>query len=209
MTKTKRYSFNELVQILNIPLNKHYFLVTYHPSTLSEENPKDTCELLFDVFAEFPDYDILFTYPNADNGGYDIVLAIESFCQKRQNAWVCKSLGNQAYLSAIAHAELVLGNSSSGIIEVPSLGVPSINIGSRQQGRLASDSVIHAKVEKEDIIRAINQSLSISFKQKAKHAINPYGSGDVSSKIMDVLLRVDLNIIKPFYDMEIQNECIT
>ena len=206
MVKTEKYSFDELAQIIQLPLQKPYFLVTYHPVTLAEESAQATCEALFKVLDEHPDFHVLFTYPNADNGGHEIIEMLENYCNGSHRAFIFKSLGYKKYLSAVAHAEVVLGNSSSGIIEVPSFGIPTVNIGLRQQGRLAADSVIHCAENYSAINDAVNKALSSSFKTKCKLTNNPYGNGRVSERILPILKQHKTSTIKHFQDMDLQHE---
>ena len=206
MIKTENYSFNELVQQLQVPLQKPYFLVTYHPVTLAEESAKTVCEALFKVLDERPDFHVLFTYPNADNGGHAIIQLLENYCKGSHRAFILKSLGYKKYLSAVAHAEVVIGNSSSGIIEVPAFGIPAINIGLRQQGRIAADSVIQSDGNYHAIKEALNKALSSSFKTACQSTHNPYGNGRVSERILPILKQHIFAPIKHFQDMDLHDE---
>jgi len=201
--KTPRYSVKELGQVLQIPLRQPYFLVTYHPVTLAQECSKSTCEALFQVLNEHPDYQVLFTYPNADNGGFEIIQALETYCQGLERAYIVKSLGHKKYLSAVAHAAVVIGNSSSGIIEVPAFGIPTVNIGLRQQGRIAADSVIHCSENYFSIQAALNKALSVSFREACQHTKNPYGNGRVSEQILPVIKQCEFSTLKYFHAMEL------
>lgn len=203
IVKTEKYSFSELAEQLQISLKKPYLLITLHPITLAEESTQETCEALFKVLADFPAYEVLFTYPNADNGGYEIIALLENYCKNTPGAFLFKSLGVKTYLSAITHAEAVLGNSSSGIIEVPTFGLPTINIGLRQQGRLAAKSVIHTEATPAAIKKALTLALSPAFKAMCRNVENPYGTGNVSARIVAELKRLKLSPIKHFQDMEI------
>lgn len=206
--KTEKYSFNDLVHHLQIPLQQPYFLIGYHPVTLAQESTSATCHALFKLLDEHPDFNVLFTYPNADNGGYEIIQLIENYCKGSTRAFVCKSLGYKKYLSAVAHAEVVIGNSSSGIIEVPSLGIPTINIGLRQQGRLAAKSVIQTAENYDALNEALGKALSSSFKKECQHTINPYGNGRVSERILPILKQQTFSATKHFQDMDVQYEKI-
>jgi UDP-N-acetylglucosamine 2-epimerase (non-hydrolysing) len=150
-----------------------------------------------------PDVHVLFTCPNADPGGYDVYQRIHAYCEGSDRAFLVTSLGRDGYLNAVAHAELVMGNSSSGIIEVPSLDVPTVNIGSRQQGRLAAESVIHAKSDLESIQAAVCLARNPAFKKTCQRALNPYGNGHVSAPILAILKRTTFDTVKPFYDWDI------
>lgn len=155
------------------------------------------------VLNEYPDYQVLFTYPNADNGGFEIIRAFETYCQHSERAYMVKSLGHQKYLSAVAHAAMVIGNSSSGIIEVPAFGIPTVNIGLRQQGRLTADSVIHCSENYSSIKEAVDKALSPSFREACRHTKNPYGNGCVSERILPLIKQTELSTMKHFYSMEL------
>lgn len=198
--RTPRLDFATLVHDLNIPLKQPYFLVTLHPVTLIHEPPQTVCGILFDILQDYADFHVLFTYPNADNGSYDIIHLIEAFCQNNPRAFIMKSLGYKHYLSAVAHAHVVVGNSSSGIIEVPSFHIPSINIGTRQLGRLAAASVIHATVEKASLKTAFQQALDVDFRESCQHTKNPYGDGVVSTNILNIIKQTSFSFPKPFFD---------
>lgn len=200
--RTERYSLEELGQVLQLPLHKPYFLVTYHPVTLAQECDISTCQALFQVLDEHPDYQVLFTYPNADNGGFEIIQALEKYCRGSERAYIVKSLGHKKYLSAVAHAAVVIGNSSSGIIEVPAFGIPTVNIGLRQQGRIAADSVIHCSGNYLSLQAALNKALSASFREACQHTKNPYGNGRVSEKILPIIKQGEFSTMKYFHSME-------
>lgn len=204
--KTEKYTFNDLVKHLQIPLQQPYFLLTYHPVTLAKESARESCLALFKVLDDYPDFNVLFTYPNADNGGYEIIQLIENYCHNRAGAFVYKSLGYKKYLSAIAHAAVVIGNSSSGIIEVPAFGIPTINIGLRQHGRLAASSVIHCAENYPALKQALNQAMNPTFRKECRHSINPYGDGHVSERILPILKQHVFSTTKHFQDMDFQYE---
>ncbi len=206
VTRTERLSFHDLTQSLERPLQQPYFLVTYHPVTLANDSIELEFAAVLRVLDDYPTHHVLFTYPNADNGGHRIIRMIEPYCQAHPNrAFVVKSLGYVRYLSAVAHADAVLGNSSSGIIEVPAFGVPSINIGLRQQGRLAAASVLQADAGYESIANAMHQALTPAFREMCRHALNPYGDGQVAARILAVLKSADCSTLKYFYDWDVDH----
>lgn len=207
VVRSDRLSVEQLAQELEIPLKQPYFLVTYHPVTLSDESIEDEFATFLRVLDDRPNHHVLFTYPNADNGGHIIIEMLERYCHAHSGrAFVVKSMGYRRYLSAIAHADVVIGNSSSGIIEVPAFGVPSINIGLRQQGRLAADSVIHTQPTYVAISKALNEALDPTFLAACKHVTNPYGNGHVAARILPVLKSLELSTIKHFQDLDVQHE---
>ncbi|OCH57400.1 UDP-N-acetyl-D-glucosamine 2-epimerase, UDP-hydrolysing, partial [Vibrio cyclitrophicus] len=135
-------TISELSESLNFDLTGPYFVVTYHPVTLGDESPEDSFQALLDALDEYPNHQIILTYPNADDGGRRIIPMLEAYAAKQPSRVLAiPSLGQIRYLSSVKHAAAVIGNSSSGIIEVPAFDVPTVNIGSRQKGRLAAKSV--------------------------------------------------------------------
>ncbi|CEG56245.1 UDP-N-acetylglucosamine 2-epimerase [Legionella fallonii] len=207
VVRTENYSLQALAANLNIPLCRPYVLVTYHPETLSHEVEGSSFELLLKALDEMRDYQVLFTYPNADNGGHAIIQQIQQYCKiNAHRAFAAISLGSKRYLSAVAHAEAVIGNSSSGVIEVPAFGIPTVNIGNRQEGRLAADSVIHCPADYNEIKKAISKAVSVDFKAQCKNVINPYGDGWVSERIIPVLKTHRLSVAKRFYDLDFSYE---
>lgn len=201
--KAPRYAFNELAEQMRIPLQQPYFIVTFHPVTLANEPVEQSLMALLAILAEMPDYQILFTYPNVDNGGHRVIQLIEQYQKKyADRAWIVRTLGPKLYSSAMFHAHAVIGNSSSGIIEVPFFKIPTVNIGSRQTGRLAADSVIHAAADYASIDAAVKQAISPSFRELCQTASNPYGDGDVSTRILPLLKTCSLTSVKAFQDIE-------
>ena len=203
VVRSEPLSIEDLTQDLGLPLKKPYFLVTYHPVTLANESIETDFATFLRVLDDKPDHQVLFTYPNADNGGYIIIQMIERYCQANpQRAFVLKSMGYRRYLSAVAHADVVIGNSSSGIIEVPAFGVPTVNVGLRQQGRLAAESVIHAQSTYSAITSALNQALDPAFRVLCRQVTNPYGNGHVAARILPIIKSHGLSTIKHFYDLD-------
>ena len=146
--------------------------------------------------------------PNADTEGRDIIELIHAYQSDNPGrVAVYTSLGQVKYLSAIKHCDLVIGNSSRGLYEVPLFRKPTVNIGERQRGRLQSDTIINCKEENDDIVNAINQALSTEFQEKLANANIIYNSdGKVSSKIKDVLKNTDLKdiLMKKFFDLVVK-----
>lgn len=204
--RIKLLSRNEIQNVFNDKLNKPFFLVTYHPVTLSNSGMVDDLKCLLSVLRTFEDYQIILTYPNADDFGQEIINYIEKYAQEQPDqVFLVKSLGQLRYLSAMKHAEAVIGNTSSGIIEAPSFNVPTVNIGDRQKGRLASNSVIQCPADAENITKAINKALSKEFKNSLKFERNPYGNGGASEQIYRKLKNFNLkNIIqKKFFNIPV------
>ncbi len=198
-------SLEELGQSLSFDLNAPFFLVTYHPVTLAKEDPLVSFRLLLESLNEFTDYKVILTYPNADDGGRKIISLIEQYAESSGGRVLAiPSLGQLRYLSAVKHCSAVIGNSSSGLIEVPSFFVPTVNIGERQKGRIAAESVIHCGTSKEDITQAIYKALADLNSGRLGSMVNPYGNGCASSKIIQILKTSDLTLTKRFYDIPFQ-----
>ncbi len=173
-------------------------LLTYHSQTLHPVAIQNEMERIFQVL-EASDLHVLFTYANSDAGGSTINRMIETFCHSNTTKYkVVKSLGQHRYLSAMHSVDLIIGNSSSGIIEAASFHKPVVNIGNRQLGRLQSGNVIDC--ETETLERAIHEARSEAFKLKCKTITNIYGQGNAAAFIVDVLEREPLDIVKKFVD---------
>lgn len=181
-----------------------YMVITYHPVTLSRDGAVDDLKQLLIALRQYPDFKFLITYPNADTHGRALILLLKEFEQELQGrVLLVQSLGQLRYLSAIKHCDVVIGNSSSGLIEVPTFKVPTINIGNRQKGRITGDTVISCDGRSNSITNAIDTALSDSFKQFCLNSVNPYGDGGSSKKILKTILSVELKdlVFKSFYDI--------
>ncbi|WP_448563710.1 UDP-N-acetylglucosamine 2-epimerase [Thalassotalea ganghwensis] len=198
-------SLDKVSEVLNIELSKPYMLVTYHPETLSDLPVEQGMRALLNAIDRFPSYQVLVTYPNADADGRIIMAELEAYAQRNQGrVFLFRSIGQLNYLSAMRHASLVIGNSSSGIIETPSFNIPTVNIGDRQKGRISSDSVIDVKRDEQAIVEGIDKALSDDFLNKIKALPNPYGDGHACEKIVKQLIEQPFpNKIKRFYDLRI------
>ncbi|MFA0087057.1 UDP-N-acetylglucosamine 2-epimerase [Vibrio sp. 10N.261.51.F12] len=196
---------SELSESLSFELKVPYFIVTYHPVTLGDESPEESFQSLLDALDEYPDHQVILTYPNADDGGRRIIPMLEAYAAIRPNrVLVIPSLGQVRYLSSVKHAAAVIGNSSSGIIEAPAFDVPTVNIGSRQKGRLAAKSVLNAAATKGSISNAIALAVSREYKLEDEHIVNPYGQGDSSKQVIDMIKGLDFEPCKSFYDVNIE-----
>lgn len=194
-----------LSESIDFNLTENYFLVTYHPETLAADNGKQAVLALLDALDSFPQFNLLITYPNADSGGKELINLYQQYQQSQPNrVLLVQSLGQVRYLSSMKHCKLVVGNSSSGIIEVPSFHKPTINIGNRQKGRDHAATVLHCEGTKVAIERSISKALSSEFSKICSTANNPYGAGNVALNIVKTLLSVPLDklIDKHFYDLK-------
>lgn len=205
LTRIKLLSLAELAGRLGFSLEPYYFVVTYHPVTLADENPDTTMREMFSALDRFPEAKIIFTKPNADSHGRQISRMIDSYVATQpRRAIAFTSMGQVNYLSAVAHSTLVLGNSSSGLIEVPAFHKPTINLGKRQAGRAKAGSVIDCEERAEEISEAIRKALSPQFRENLRDLQSPYGFGDASRKIVKVLTEIPLTgiVVKKFYDLQ-------
>lgn len=194
---------DELEASLDFKIDTQTILVTYHPVTLGGDPAKDIREFL-DALDQFKDLKVIFTMPNSDTGRDAIALAVENYVEKHSNrAKAYTSLGLKRYLSTLQFVKAAVGNSSSGIIEVPSFGIPTLNIGDRQKGRLASKSVINCGTSKDEVIAGLKLCLSEEMQKAAKTYENPYAKPDTANLIYQELKKVvlaGLNL-KTFYDL--------
>ncbi len=200
--RTSCLPVEKLSEDIGFALHQPYFVVTYHPVTMRDGDAVQDIDTLLTALDSFPEYQILLTYPNADNGGRAIIERIKLYALRQaQRVFCTPSLGFRRYLSAVAKAAAVIGNSSSGIIEVPSFRVPTVNIGTRQQGRLAAESVLHCGPNRTEIEACIRTALSTEHGRICASCPNPYGQGDAARRIAEVLRTVPLTQEKHFYDL--------
>lgn len=206
--REKLLSKSELESSINFKLDKPYALVTFHPVTLENNNSEEQVRALLNVCKRHKELKFLFTKANADAHGRVINRLIDEFVREQDNAIAFTSLGMVRYLSAVKYSSMVVGNSSSGILEAPSFGVPTVNIGDRQKGRIQATSVINCQPIEEEIEKAITLALSDDFKQCANNTINPYGDGNTSDKIVEkikyFMLNNKIDLKKKFYDCEVR-----
>ncbi|KIL97763.1 UDP-N-acetylglucosamine 2-epimerase [Paramagnetospirillum magnetotacticum MS-1] len=190
---------------LGMTLGERSLMVTFHPETLSPLPPEaQITEMLSALGGLDDDVRLIFTMANADAGGRAITRAVEEFVARRPGRSVLvASLGQQGYLSALAQVQGVVGNSSSGLIEVPSFGIGTVNIGDRQKGRLRAASIIDCPILAESIADALTRLLSPEFQAMARSVVNPFGDGHASERILDVLAAHPLDglIRKGFVDL--------
>ncbi|MFV0595722.1 UDP-N-acetylglucosamine 2-epimerase [Shewanella sp.] len=194
----------QLSSDLNFDLSHPYFLVTYHPVTQADEPAIKTFNALLTSLEQFPLHNVIITYPNADNGSREIISLIQDYAQQSKGkVLTIASLGQIRYLSCVKYSAAVIGNSSSGIIEVPSFNVPTVNIGARQQGRLAAKSVIHCQPDSLSITTAINKAILLLPQLQLTPVTNPYGQGQASQLIIELLTTIRLKSNKSFYDLKV------
>ena len=201
--KTKTIKRTELEKELKFSFGKKNLLVTYHPETIkNSENETDVDEMLI-ALNEFEDINLIFTMPNADVGNNKIIQKIQKFTQLRKNASLFDSLGQVNYYSTLKIVDGVIGNSSSGLAEVPTFKKGTINIGNRQKGRLKASSIIDCPAQNLYIKRAIKKLYSKKFQNILKSTKNPYGKGGATKAIFDEIKRINTKNFstKHFHDL--------
>ena len=192
-----------LEEFMGIQLKSPVFLVTYHPVTLDKQSPSVAMQELLLAFDNFPEATVILTYPNADTGGRVLIEQVDQWVRVNQNrAKAFVSLGQQRYLSLMREADVIIGNSSSGLTEAPALKKATVNIGNRQKGRLKAESVIDIPEQSREVITAIREALSKEFQLMLPSTKSWYGSGNVSHQIKEQLKTVKLKTQKSFFDIE-------
>ena len=198
-------SKDELEHELDFSLKGKTALVTFHPATLENNTSKRQFQEILSALNAFKDLRIIFTRPNSDINGRVLISLIDQYVKKNSaRAIVFSSLGQLKYLSLMKHADVMLGNSSSGIIEMPSFRKPTINIGDRQKGRIAAGSVIQCDPEEGDVRRALAKAFSDKFRRACAKVRNPYDKGPTAKRIVAVLKRklpLVKSLKKAFYDL--------
>jgi GDP/UDP-N,N'-diacetylbacillosamine 2-epimerase (hydrolysing) len=198
----KLLSRTELEVALDFKLGMRNLLITFHPVTLEHETSELQMNELLAALSELDNTHMVFTMPNSDPEGRLLFAQIEEFCEHRVQAQAYTSLGQLRYLSCIEHFDGVIGNSSSGLLEVPSFKKGTINIGDRQRGRLCAESVINCEPTRVSIRYALERLYTKKFEAQLSNVENPYGDGGASEAIVKVLEQRSLDDLlkKRFYD---------
>lgn len=198
-------SKKELAASVGLSLEVPFGVVTFHPVTL-ENDVVAQCRELLGAIAHFGEYQFIITGANADCGGAEINRLLAEFANRHENVYFTYSLGGKRYLSALQYADFVLGNSSSGLVEAPSFGIPTVNVGDRQKGRLKADSVIDCGTQTDEIVKAVQKAMLPQFRKSIQGVKNPYGDGGTSVKIRKVLeekLSAEtIDLKKVFYNIQ-------
>ena len=201
--QTKLYTPEETATHFGFSLKSPVALVTFHPVSLEySETERHISNLL--TALDTIDGQILFTYPNADTMGRIIIREIDRFCKKRSHCRAIVNAGTQRYLSLLNTVSIMIGNSSSGIIEAASFGLPVVDIGTRQQGRLRTKNVLDCPCEVAEIEKTIRQGLDLNFRDQLKNITNPYGDGYSADRIVQRLATIPLNqtlLLKRFHEL--------
>lgn len=194
---------NELENTLDIKLKKQNFIITVHPETKSNVPVKQQIDELLHSLDHFDDTFLFFTSANADAQGSEINARLKEYAATHPDkALFVNSLGQIRHLSCLKHFDMVIGNSSSGIIEAPSFKTPVVNIGTRQQGRIMAENIINCNTTRNEIKQAINKGLSKPFQESIKNLKSPYGEGNAAPKILNILKTHNIKSIKKFHDIQ-------
>ena len=201
--KLKLLNKEEFENSIGFKLKKRNVLITYHPVTLEKEAPIQTFENILQALDELSETGLIFTHANSDKNGRVINKMITEYVEiHRDKAVAFKSLGQLRYLSALQFVDFVIGNSSSGILEVPAFHIPTINIGDRQKGRICNESVINSNNSLEDIEKSITFALDKQFRKTIQQQEMLYGNGTAAEKILKVIKEhTIISLKKPFYDI--------
>lgn len=204
IVRQKPWSRENTLKELGLPADARYILMTYHSETQNIAATHSAICNVLEASLSFEPLYLVCTYPNADEGGRLIIEQLE-LAKKRLPSRIklFSSLGQARYLASVRHAEVVVGNSSSAVIEVPSLHVPSVNIGKRQAGRLTARSVLHCG----DNLGEIKTAIATALQLDCTDVLNPYGDGEVSNKVVTLLKNVVLSCQKKFYDLPSGKDC--
>lgn len=210
-------SIDNIIKLSNMPKSDalksigleecRYAVCTYHPVTMDEGDVDELIHQFLEAIRNTSEIEFIVTKSNADRGGAHINELLDIAQAGIKNLHVYTSLGVVRYLSLMKYAEFVLGNSSSGIIETPAFGIPTINIGDRQRGRLQSESIINCGVSCEEICNAISRAMDIDFRATCEKVVSPYGDGHaakkIASKICETVINDSIDLKKKFYDFEV------
>ena len=203
LLRLKLLSRNSLQESLELRLGEKNLLITFHPVTRDKDSSIQQLSELLNALSMLTNTHLIFTMPNADVCGRTLARMVEDFVENNLNAYAFSSLGQLRYLSCVKHVDGVVGNSSSGIIEVPTLRKGTVNIGDRQLGRIKAESIIDCEPDRDSICEAIKILYSENFRQKLIKMENPYGNGGASHNITQILedLPLEMSVKKRFHDL--------
>ena len=201
--RLKLLSRIELEEELNFKLETRNLLITFHPVTLEQGTSAEQLDELLAALSELKETGLIFTMSNADTDGRMLFEKIKGFCAEHPIGHAFTSLGQLRYLSSIQHVDGVVGNSSSGLAEVPSFKKGTINIGDRQRGRLKAESVIDCEPKRKSIQAALEHLFSAEFQTMLSTVENPYGNGGSSGEVVSILEKISIDglLKKTFYDL--------
>lgn len=193
----------QITDQLDIDIGERLIVATFHPLTLGKDRGLMEIKVLLKSLESFLTNTIIFTFPNADPGSDIFFSVLNEFVKKNTNVHIVSSLGQLKYFSLLSISSIMVGNSSSGLLEAPTFKLPVVNIGERQRGRVAASNVISVKPEAREIVTAIRKGLSTNFRDSIKNCVNPYGEGGATEKILKILKKTDFSnlLMKNFRDL--------
>jgi GDP/UDP-N,N'-diacetylbacillosamine 2-epimerase (hydrolysing) len=204
LVRTKLLSKQSIEKKMNFKFYKKNILITYHPVTLEKKTSAYQFKEILSSVSKLKETKLIFTYPNSDTHGKIIIKMINRFVSSRKNDSIkFSSIGYDGYLSILQYVDCVLGNSSSGLIEAPSLKIPTINIGDRQKGRPKANSVVDCKPKRNYITNSIKKIYTKKFRNSLKRVNNPYGYKNTTNKIYNIIKKTKIpnNLKKSFYNL--------
>lgn len=203
--KKELYTKKEIEKVKKFSFYKKNLIITYHPETIKNKFNKENFENILEFLSDLKKTRIIFTSPNTDLGNLEIYNKIKKFIKKNKNSIFFKSLGHKMYLSIVNQVDVVIGNSSSGLSEVPFLKKPTINIGERQKGRMQAHSVINCNFDHKNLKKCFKKIYDKKFVKNLKNVVSPYGKGGAAKKILRIIKKIDLENIKnkKFIDLKI------
>ncbi len=202
--KLNFFSKKYLEAKFKIKFEKRNFFIIFHPATLEDNTQKKNMTEILKAVSNFKNYGKFFVYPSADLGGKSIIKLINKYVKKDKFSYKFKSLSQKDYFSFVKNCDVVIGNSSSGIIEVPSIKIGVVNVGDRQRGRVKSKAVVDCKPSSDQIIKSVKKIFQKKHQKIIKEDINPYDFNGTTKKIIDVLEnRSNFKILikKKFFDI--------
>ena len=203
IANTKLISKKEIEKKFKIKFLKYYFLVNFQPETISKNKTKKQVKIFLSALHSFKNTNFIFTFPGADIENEIIIREIKRFIRKNNNSYLFKSLGQKFFLSLLNYSNGMIGNSSSGLLEMPYFRKGTVNIGERQSGRLLSKSIINTEFNKLKIQKSIKKIISRKFLRKIQSINLPYGKPGASAKIANIIKEKKINDIfkKSFFDL--------
>ncbi|MEJ8674900.1 UDP-N-acetylglucosamine 2-epimerase [Chromobacterium amazonense] len=204
--RTTLLTREELEKSIDFKLAARNLMITFHPITLGNQSSAQQMSELLSALDKLQDINLIFTMPNADTGGRELSIMIEAFVARHKNARAYTSLGQLRYLSCLQYVDGVVGNSSSGLTEAPSMGIGTVNIGDRQKGRLSASSVIHCAPSQNSIHDAIARLYDSSYRLTLPQTVNPYGDGGASKRIVEILTNTPIGNLtkKSFFNIPVE-----
>ncbi|MEN3031000.1 UDP-N-acetylglucosamine 2-epimerase [Chromobacterium amazonense] len=204
--RTTLLTREELEKSIDFKLAARNLMITFHPITLGNQSSAQQMSELLSALDKLQDINLIFTMPNADTGGRELSIMIEAFVARHKNARAYTSLGQLRYLSCLQYVDGVVGNSSSGLTEAPSMGIGTVNIGDRQKGRLSANSVIHCAPSQNSIHDAITRLYDSSYRLTLPQTVNPYGDGGASKRIVEILSNTPIGNLtkKSFFNIPVE-----